>query len=193
MQERVARHPLVTFGGLGHLGDGERVRDHPLAGLAAGGEAVELGVGQGEGVVDRRRQAQLDLAEEQAGRPDQELGSERFAGAIDSVGGNTLANLLTQVKYGGSVSACGLAGGAELKTTVIPFLLRGVNLLGIDSVMCPSQTRLEVWQRLASDLKPPRLAAATRTWLCNGCSGAGTARRICAMMSSGVTLSESAS
>jgi len=84
--------------------------------------------------------------------PTRPLGSERFAGAVDSVGGDTLANLLTQMKYGSSVSACGLAGGAELKTTVIPFLLRGVNLLGIDSVMCPKARREAAWARLAKDL-----------------------------------------
>jgi acrylyl-CoA reductase (NADPH) len=84
--------------------------------------------------------------------PTRPLGSERFAGAIDSVGGDTLANLLTQLKYGAAVSACGLAGGAELKTTVIPFLLRGVNLLGIDSVMCPRPRREAAWTRLAKDL-----------------------------------------
>ncbi|MBM3541327.1 MAG: oxidoreductase [Alphaproteobacteria bacterium] len=84
--------------------------------------------------------------------PARPLGTERFAGCIDSVGGDTLANVLTQMKYGASVSACGLAGGAELKTTVIPFLLRGVNLLGIDSVMCPKPRREKAWARLASSL-----------------------------------------
>jgi acrylyl-CoA reductase (NADPH) len=84
--------------------------------------------------------------------PTRPLGAERFAGCIDSVGGDTLANVLTQMKYGASVSACGLAGGAELKSTVIPFLLRGVNLLGIDSVMCPKPRREKAWARLAKDL-----------------------------------------
>lgn len=104
-------------------------------------------------IIDRK-----DIGEAPA-RP---LGAERFAGAVDSVGGNTLANLLTQVKYGGSVSACGLAGGAELKTTVIPFLLRGVNLLGIDSVMCPKDKRKAAWARLAKDL-PKELLEKTIT------------------------------
>ena len=94
--------------------------------------------------------------------PARPLGGERFVGAIDSVGGNTLANLLTQMKYGGSVSACGLAGGAELKTTVIPFLLRGVNLLGIDSVMCPKEKRKTAWARLAKEL-PKDLLETTIT------------------------------
>lgn len=94
--------------------------------------------------------------------PARPLLTERFAGAVDSVGGNTLANLLTQLKYGGSVSACGLAGGAELKTTVIPFLLRGVNLLGIDSVMCPKEKRKTAWARLAKEL-PKELLEKTIT------------------------------
>jgi acrylyl-CoA reductase (NADPH) len=83
------------------------------------------------------------------GRP---LDSERWAGCVDAVGGATLSTVLTQMKYHGAVAACGLAGGAELQTTVIPFLLRGVNLLGIDSVMCPNPLRQNAWRRLARDL-----------------------------------------
>ncbi|NSX55420.1 MDR family oxidoreductase [Parasulfitobacter algicola] len=80
------------------------------------------------------------------------LDSEKWAACIDAVGGTMLARVLTQMKYGGSVAAVGLAGGAALSTTVIPFLLRGVTLLGIDSVMQPYENRLNVWKRLASDL-----------------------------------------
>lgn len=80
-----------------------------------------------------------------------------WAGAVDCVGGVTLANVLKKVHYGGSVAASGLTGGPGLSTTVMPFILRGVNLLGIDSVMLPMERRREVWQRLASDLKPSRL------------------------------------
>ena len=72
-----------------------------------------------------------------AAKPARPLDSERWAGAIDAVGGTTLATVLTQLKYGAGVAACGLAGGSELPATVIPFLLRRVSLLGIDSVMCP--------------------------------------------------------
>jgi acrylyl-CoA reductase (NADPH) len=89
--------------------------------------------------------------------PAKPLDSERWAGAVDSVGGTTLATVLTQMRYRGSVAACGLAGGPKLDTTVIPFLLRGVNLLGIDSVMCPMPQRREAWLRLARDLPPARL------------------------------------
>jgi acrylyl-CoA reductase (NADPH) len=80
------------------------------------------------------------------------LEAERWAGCIDSVGGNTLARVLAQLKYRGSVAAVGLAGGNRLDHTVIPFLLRGVNLLGIDSVMCPMPQRLAAWKRLETDL-----------------------------------------
>ncbi len=91
---------------------------------------------------------------EPAARP---LDKERWAGAIDSVGGTTLAHLLTQMAYQGSVAAVGLAGGNKLETTVIPFLLRGVNLLGIDSVMCPAERRKAAWQRLTIDLPLDKL------------------------------------
>jgi len=89
------------------------------------------------------------------------LNKERWAAAIDSVGGVALANVLTQIRYGGSVAAIGLAGGSSLETTVIPFLLRGVNLLGIDSVMCPIDKRLAAWRRIASDLDPALLESMT--------------------------------
>jgi acrylyl-CoA reductase (NADPH) len=82
------------------------------------------------------------------------LDSERFAGCIDAVGGTTLARVLSQMRYGRSVAAVGLAGGSKLETTVIPFLLRGVNLLGIDSVYHPAAPRRAAWQRLARDLEP---------------------------------------
>jgi acrylyl-CoA reductase (NADPH) len=85
-------------------------------------------------------------------KPSRSLDSERWAGAIDAVGGATLAMILTQLKYRASVAACGLAGGSDLPATVIPFLLRGVNLLGVDSVMCPRDERIEAWQRLERDL-----------------------------------------
>ncbi|MEM6762646.1 MAG: MDR family oxidoreductase [Pseudomonadota bacterium] len=90
-----------------------------------------------------------DLAEP----PTRPLGRETYAGCVDAVGGAMLANVLTQLQYGGSVAAVGLAGGAGLKgATVIPFLLRGVNLLGIDSVMKPREPRLVAWERIARDL-----------------------------------------
>ncbi|MDV7141569.1 MDR family oxidoreductase [Tropicimonas sp. TH_r6] len=85
------------------------------------------------------------------------LEKETWAGCVDAVGGAMLARVLGQMKYGGSVAAVGLAGGAQLPATVVPFLLRGVNLLGIDSVMQPYENRLVAWQRIASDLPMEKL------------------------------------
>ena len=97
----------------------------------------------------------IDRAE--LSEPGRALGKERWAGAIDSVGSHTLANVCAQIKYGGAVAACGLAQGADFKTTVMPFILRGVRLLGVDSVMAPKAPRLAAWARLAHDLNPALL------------------------------------
>jgi acrylyl-CoA reductase (NADPH) len=91
------------------------------------------------------------------------LEKSQWAGAVDPVGGDTLGWLTRTMMYGGCIASSGLTGGVELHTTVLPFILRGVKLLGIDSVMCPDQTRRDVWRRLAGDLKPPHLGDATRT------------------------------
>jgi len=98
-----------------------------------------------------------------ATKPSRPLDSEQWAGAVDAVGGATLATVLTQLRYRASVAACGLAGGSDLPATVIPFLLRGVNLLGIDSVMCPREERIKAWARLARDLPLDRLERMTET------------------------------
>jgi acrylyl-CoA reductase (NADPH) len=87
---------------------------------------------------------------------------ERWAGAVDAVGGMTLANVLAQTKYGRAVAACGLASSAELPTTVLPHILRSVALLGVDSVMAPIEKRKKAWERLARDLATKTLAAMTR-------------------------------
>jgi acrylyl-CoA reductase (NADPH) len=86
------------------------------------------------------------------------LGKERWAGGIDSVGSVTLANVLSMTRYGGAVAACGLAGGMDLPASVAPFILRGVALLGIDSVMCPQRLRREAWRRLGAELDRQKLA-----------------------------------
>ena len=101
----------------------------------------------------------LDRADmiEGAGKP---LESGKWAGCVDSVGSVILARALAQMKYNGTVATVGLAGGADLPTTVIPFILRGVSLLGIDSVMAPYPRRMQAWQRLANDLPKSQLAAA---------------------------------
>jgi acrylyl-CoA reductase (NADPH) len=93
--------------------------------------------------------------------PAKPLAKERWAGGIDAVGSTTLANLLTMTRYGGGVAACGLAGGMDLPASVAPFILRGVCLYGIDSVMCPIEKRREAWKRLDKDLDRAKLAALT--------------------------------
>ena len=93
--------------------------------------------------------------------PARPLGKERWAGAIDSVGSTTLANILAQVSYGGAVSACGLAQGMDLPSTVMPFILRGVSLLGIDSVMAPMQLRERAWKRLSENININKLEEMT--------------------------------
>jgi acrylyl-CoA reductase (NADPH) len=152
-------------------------------GLEAGGEVLVTGAGGGVGGVAIALLAKLGYravastgraelneyltglgASDIVGRfeaPTRPLDRERWDGAIDAVGGATLATILTQLKYRASVAACGLAGGSDLPASVIPFLLRGVNLLGIDSVMCPREPRLEAWRRLARDLPLDKLDAMT--------------------------------
>ncbi len=90
--------------------------------------------------------------------PARALGKERWAGVIDAVGSTTLANAIAQTRYEGTVAACGLAQGADLPASVVPFILRGVKLIGVDSVMAPMAARLEAWTRLARDLDPAKLA-----------------------------------
>jgi len=94
--------------------------------------------------------------------PGKPLAKERWAGAVDTVGSHTLANICASVRYRGAVAACGLAGGMDFPSSVAPFILRGVTLAGIDSVMAPRALRIEAWNRLARDLDPARLDAITR-------------------------------
>jgi acrylyl-CoA reductase (NADPH) len=93
--------------------------------------------------------------------PARPLAKERWAGGIDTVGSTTLANVLSMTRYGGAVAACGLAGGMDLPTSVAPFILRGVSLFGIDSVMCPLGVRQEAWRRLETALDRAKIAAMT--------------------------------
>ncbi len=104
------------------------------------------------------------------------LAKERWAGGIDAVGSTTLANVLSMTRYGGAVAACGLAGGMDLPTSVAPFILRGISLLGIDSVMCPLPLRQEAWRRLETDLDRSKIAAMTSEIGLEGVIAAG--RRI---------------
>ncbi|HWH83863.1 MAG TPA: MDR family oxidoreductase [Burkholderiaceae bacterium] len=122
--------------------------------VAATGKAAEADYLQALGasaVIDR---AELGSA----GKP---LQKERWAAAIDAVGSHTLVNVLAQTRYGGVVAACGLAQGFDLPATVMPFILRGVTLAGVDSVMAPIALRRQAWERLARDLDPTKLASIT--------------------------------
>lgn len=103
------------------------------------------------------------LARAQFSSPGKPLGKERWAGAVDVVGSHTLANVCATTKYRGVVTACGLAGGMDFPSSVAPFILRGVTLAGIDSVMCPTPERLEAWRRLGSDLDIEKLGVISRS------------------------------
>jgi acrylyl-CoA reductase (NADPH) len=121
---------------------------------ASTGRIGELPYLKGLGAAEVIDRSQL------AGTP-RMLNKERWAGAVDSVGSTTLANVLSMIKYGGAVAACGLAQGMDLPTSVAPFILRGLTLAGIDSVMAPKAPRIEAWNRLARDLDKAKLAALT--------------------------------
>jgi acrylyl-CoA reductase (NADPH) len=101
------------------------------------------------------------IEREQLAAPGKPLQKERWAGAVDTVGSHTLANVCATTRYRGAVTACGLAGGMDFPVTVAPFILRGVTLYGIDSVMAPSALRLQAWSRLQKDLDQHKLAAMT--------------------------------
>jgi acrylyl-CoA reductase (NADPH) len=118
--------------------------------VAATGKAAEAGYLQALGAA-----AVIDRAELAA--PGKPLQKERWAAVVDAVGSHTLANALAQTRYGGAVAACGLAQGADLPSTVMPFILRNVALLGVDSVMAPQALRRQAWARLAQDLDPALL------------------------------------
>ncbi len=142
--------PVLVTGATGGVGS---TAVNLLAGLgfevvASTGKAASHEFLRSLGAVDIVDRATLG---ESVGRP---LDSMVWAGAVDCVGGVTLANVLARIRYGGAVAASGLTGGAQVPTTVLPFILRGVSLLGIDSVQTPIERRREVWARLAGDLKP---------------------------------------
>ncbi|BCG78315.1 acrylyl-CoA reductase (NADPH) [Mesorhizobium sp. 113-3-3] len=103
------------------------------------------------------------ISRDELSQPTKPLAKERWAGGIDSVGSHTLANVLSMTSYGGAVAACGLAGGMDLPASVAPFILRGVSLLGVDSVMAPKAVRLEAWRRIGADLDLHKLASLSTT------------------------------
>jgi len=125
--------------------------------VASSGRAAE----EGDYLRDLGAAEVIDRAELSA--PGKPLAKERWAAGVDSVGSSTLANLLAATRYDGAVAACGLAGGMDLPASVAPFILRGVSLLGIDSVMAPKALRVEAWRRLSLDLDRDKLAAMTTT------------------------------
>ncbi len=130
--------------------------------LAAGGYTVVAATGRPDNedyLVELGAAATIERSElDGPGRP---LAKERWAGAVDTVGSHTLANVCAGIKYGGVVTACGLAQGFDLPATVMPFILRGVTLAGVDSVYCPLERRLAAWQRLATDLDQAKLELMT--------------------------------
>ncbi|ESX06993.1 alcohol dehydrogenase [Mesorhizobium sp. LSJC268A00] len=103
------------------------------------------------------------ISRDELSQPAKPLAKERWAGGIDAVGSHTLANVLSMTAYGGAVAACGLAGGMDLPSSVAPFILRGVSLLGIDSVMAPKAVRLEAWRRIGADLDLKKLVGLSTT------------------------------
>jgi acrylyl-CoA reductase (NADPH) len=151
-----AAGPVVVTGAAGGVGSVatavlSKLGYHVIASTGRMPEADYLrGLGAAE-VIDR---AELS-------GPAKPLARERWAGGIDSVGSATLANILSMTKYGGAIAACGLAAGMDLPSSVAPFILRGVCLLGIDSVMCPIELRKVAWKRLASDLDSAKLVEIT--------------------------------
>lgn len=149
--------PVLVTGATGGVGSAA------VAMLAARGYDVAAVTGKdAEHAYLRGLGAQTVLAREElvpeGGNSAKPLRKERWAGAVDPVGGASLPALLGTIRYGGAVALSGLAGGTDFTATVYPFILRGVALIGIDSVYCPQPLRLTLWERLASDLKPPRLA-----------------------------------
>ncbi len=153
-----ASGPVVVTGAAGGVGS---VAIALLAKLgyqviASTGRASEADYLKGLGAAEIIDRAEL------AG-PARPLSKERWAGGVDAVGSHTLANVLSMTKYGGTVAACGLAQGMDLTTSVAPFILRGVTLAGINSVMAPKAARVEAWSRLARDLDKAKLAAMSVT------------------------------
>jgi acrylyl-CoA reductase (NADPH) len=163
------RGPVVVTGAAGGVGSVSvallsRLGYHVIASTGRPAESrylTDLGAAE---IIDR---AELSS-------PAKPLGRERWAGGIDAVGSHTLANVLSMTSYGGAVAACGLAQGMDLPSSVAPFILRGVSLLGIDSVMAPRELRLEAWRRLADDLDHGKLAALTTAIGFDGIIGAAT-------------------
>ena len=151
-----ARGAVVVTGAAGGVGS------VAIALLAKLGFAVIAATGRPEEAPYLKELGAAEVIErKELTGPVRPLGKERWAGGIDAVGSTTLANVLSMTRYGGAVAACGLAGGMDLPTSVAPFILRAVSLLGIDSVMCPMPLRQEAWRRLETGLDHGKIAAMT--------------------------------
>jgi len=148
--------PVIVTGAAGGVGS------VAVAILAKRGFQVTASTGRPEEAAYLKKLGASEIVErKELTGPAKPLGKERWAGGIDTVGSTTLANVLAMTRYRGAVAACGLAGGMDLPSSVAPFILRGVSLIGIDSVMCPITERREAWRRLAGDLDRGKLAAMT--------------------------------
>jgi acrylyl-CoA reductase (NADPH) len=155
---RPDRGPAVVTGAVGGVGS---VAVALLAGagwrvVASTGRPEEADYLKGLGAAEILDRSELS-------GPVRPLAKERWAAGVDTVGSTILANVLSMTRYGGAIAACGLAAGMDLPTTVAPFILRGVSLLGVDSVAAPKALRLEAWDRLARELDHGKLAAMTST------------------------------
>ena len=148
-----SRGPVIVTGAAGGVGS------VAVALLAKLGYAVAASTGRPEeGAYLKELGASEIVNRSELTGPVRPLGKERWAAGVDVVGSATLANVLSMTRYGGAVAACGLAGGMDLPSSVAPFILRGVSLLGIDSVLCPLPLRQEAWRRLEADLDRAKIA-----------------------------------
>ena len=163
-----SRGPVVVTGAAGGVGS------VAIAILAKLGYAVTASTGRPSETDYLKGLGATDIIDrkELTGSP-RALAKERWAGGIDAVGSTTLANVLSMTRYGGAVAACGLAGGMDLPTSVAPFILRGVSLIGIDSVMCPMELRQQAWQRLETELDRGKIEAMTSEIALANVIGAG--------------------
>jgi acrylyl-CoA reductase (NADPH) len=150
------RGPVVVTGAAGGVGSVAiaLLAQHGFHVIAATGRARESDYLKSLGAAEIIDRAELS-------GPAKPLAKERWAAGVDSAGSHTLANLLSMTKYGGAIAACGLAQGLDLPASMAPFILRGISLLGVDSVYCPQAIRREAWRRLAADLDRKKLAAMT--------------------------------
>lgn len=148
-----AQGPVLVTGATGGVGS------LAVSMLARAGYDIAAATGKEGNHEYLRKLGAAEIVERSELNPDNPppLNKQRWAAAIDPVGGHSLAYMLSMIQYGGSVAVSGLTGGTELPTTVYPFILRGVNLLGIDSVYCPEPLRRQLWERMAAGLKPAEL------------------------------------